>query len=150
MILWTHKDTLCIYQTICRSKQYLMLKLCQIAWFKRINHVRECQFYSNGCVLLTFQVVVCVIIFTKKTKAPLIMKQMLKIAIFSQYVPRLSQLYLLYMEVTRTSGILTQTAWAGAAYNLFLYMLASHVSWFWIISNINFKILWWSQINVTN
>ena len=116
-----------------------MLKLCQIAWFKRINRVRECQFYSNGCVLLPFQVVVCVIIFTKKTKAPLIMKQMLKLVIFSQYVPRLSRLYPLYMEVTRASGILTQTAWAGAAYNLFLYMLASHVSWFWIISNINFK-----------
>ena len=116
-----------------------MLKLCQIAWFKRIKRLRECQFYSNGCVLLTFQVVVCVIIFTKKTKAPLIMKQMLKLVIFSQYVPRLSRLYPLYMEVTRASGILTQTAWAGAAYNLFLYMLASHVSWFWIISNINFK-----------
>ena len=56
------------------------------------------------------------------------MKQMLKLVIFSQYVPRLSRLYPLYMEVTRASGILTQTAWAGAAYNLFLYMLASHVS----------------------
>jgi cyclic nucleotide gated channel len=37
------------------------------------------------------------------------------------------RIYPLYKEVT-TSGILTETAWAGAAFNLFLYMLASHVS----------------------
>ncbi|XP_020870174.1 probable cyclic nucleotide-gated ion channel 10 isoform X2 [Arabidopsis lyrata subsp. lyrata] len=36
-------------------------------------------------------------------------------------------MYPLYTEVTRTSGIVTETAWAGAAWNLSLYMLASHV-----------------------
>ena len=75
-----------------------------------------------------FQVVSLVIIPKIKSQAPLIVKQRLKFVIFSQYVPRLTRLYPLYMEVKRTSGILTQTAWAGAAYNLFLYMLASHVS----------------------
>ncbi|KAL0403223.1 UNVERIFIED_CONTAM: Cyclic nucleotide-gated ion channel 1 [Sesamum radiatum] len=44
-----------------------------------------------------------------------------------QYIPRVLRVYPLYKEVTRTSGILTETAWAGAAFNLFLYMLASHV-----------------------
>ena len=39
------------------------------------------------------------------------------------------RIYPLYKEVTSTSGILTETAWAGAVYNLVLYMLASHVSW---------------------
>ncbi|KAK4594916.1 hypothetical protein RGQ29_018592 [Quercus rubra] len=92
------------------------------------------------------QVVVCFIIFTKKTKAPLIMKQMLKLVIFSQYVPRLSRLYPLYMEVTRASGILTQTAWAGAAYNLFLYMLASHVvGAFWYLFAIEREGACWEE-----
>ncbi|KAK7854104.1 cyclic nucleotide-gated ion channel 1 [Quercus suber] len=108
--------------------------------------ILECQFYSDGCVLLPFQVVVCVIIFTKKTKAPSIMKQMLKLVIFSQYVPRLSRLYPLYMEVTRASGILTQTAWAGAAYNLFLYMLASHVvGAFWYLFAIEREGACWEE-----
>lgn len=54
-------------------------------------------------------------------------KNLLKFIVFFQYVPRFLRFYPLYKEVTRTSGILTQTAWAGAAFNLFLYMLASHV-----------------------
>ncbi|GLT53352.1 hypothetical protein SLA2020_266300 [Shorea laevis] len=54
-------------------------------------------------------------------------KNLLKFVVFFQYVPRFLRIYPLYKEVTRTSGILTQTAWAGAAFNLFLYMLASHV-----------------------
>ena len=54
-------------------------------------------------------------------------KDLLKFIVFFQYVPRFIRIYPLYKEVTRTS-VLTETAWAGAAFNLFLYMLASHVS----------------------
>lgn len=54
-------------------------------------------------------------------------KTLLKFIVFFQYIPRFLRLIPLYKEVTRTSGILTETAWAGAAFNLFLYMLASHV-----------------------
>nr|POF23683.1 cyclic nucleotide-gated ion channel 1 [Quercus suber] len=73
------------------------------------------------------QMAIFVIIPTMKTKFPLVMKEMLKSVILSQYVPRIMRIYPLYKEVTRTSGILTESAWAGAVYNLFLYMLASHV-----------------------
>jgi cyclic nucleotide gated channel, plant len=59
---------------------------------------------------------------------PYITKDWLKYTIITQYVPRLMRIYTLFKIVTSTSGILTVTAWAGAAYNLFLYMLASHVS----------------------
>lgn len=55
-------------------------------------------------------------------------KNLLKFIVFFQYIPRVLRVFPLYKEVTRTSGILTETAWAGAAFNLFLYMLASHVS----------------------
>ncbi|EEF26523.1 conserved hypothetical protein, partial [Ricinus communis] len=36
-------------------------------------------------------------------------------------------------EIIKATGIVTKTAWAGAAYNLLLYMLANHVlgaSWY--------------------
>ena len=61
-------------------------------------------------------------------------KNLLKFVVFFQYVPRLLRVIPLYREVTRASGILTETAWAGAAFNLFLYMLASHVSLRYILS----------------
>ena len=80
------------------------------------------------CSAYFVQLAVFVIIPTMKTKVPLVMKEVLKAIIVAQYVPRLMRIYPLYKEVTRISGILTEPAWAGAAYNLFLYMLASHVS----------------------
>ncbi|CAK9165783.1 unnamed protein product [Ilex paraguariensis] len=73
------------------------------------------------------QVAVLVIIPSLDGPIPLATKDLLKFVIFVQYVPRLIRIYPLYKEVTRTSGIFTETAWAGAAFNLFLYMLASHV-----------------------
>ncbi|EPS70634.1 hypothetical protein M569_04125 [Genlisea aurea] len=54
-------------------------------------------------------------------------KDFLKSVVAIQYIPRIGRIFPLYREVTRTSGILTETAWAGAAFNLFLYMLASHM-----------------------
>lgn len=77
---------------------------------------------------LIIQVVVLFIIPELKNSVPFVAKDLLTYMILIQYVPRLWRIYPLFEEVTRTSGILTETAWAGAAYNLFLYMLASHVS----------------------
>ncbi|KAK7338053.1 hypothetical protein VNO77_18650 [Canavalia gladiata] len=62
-----------------------------------------------------------------KTSNPFVAKDLLKYTVLIQYVPRLWRIYPLFREVTRTSGILTETAWAGAVFNLFIYMLASHV-----------------------
>ncbi|XP_050286346.1 cyclic nucleotide-gated ion channel 1-like isoform X3 [Quercus robur] len=87
-----------------------------------------------------------VIIPTMKTKAPLLMKEMLKAVILSQYVPRIMRIYPLYKEVTRTSGILTESPWAGAVYNLFLYMLASHVvGSFWYLFAIDREEACWQK-----
>lgn len=87
------------------------------------------------------QVVVLVII--PKGNA-LIIKDTLKFVILCQYIPRFIRFYPLYKEVTRTSGIFTETAWAGAAFNLFLYMLASHVvGAFWYLFAIERKHQCW-------
>ncbi|KAL2893218.1 Cyclic nucleotide-gated ion channel 1 [Bienertia sinuspersici] len=78
-------------------------------------------------VLPFAQMAVLVIIPNMASGGPLTSKGLLKSVIFIQYVPRLIRIYPLYKELTRTSGIITETEWAGAAFNLLLYMLASHV-----------------------
>uniref|UniRef100_A0A803KZL8 Cyclic nucleotide-binding domain-containing protein n=1 Tax=Chenopodium quinoa TaxID=63459 RepID=A0A803KZL8_CHEQI len=58
---------------------------------------------------------------------------LLKLVIFIQYVPRVIRIYPLYKYFQRTSGMISDTIWAGAAFYLFLYMVASHVvgaSWY--------------------
>ncbi|XP_030526572.1 protein CNGC15b-like [Rhodamnia argentea] len=48
--------------------------------------------------------------------------------IFFQYLPRFYLILPLRSEIIDASGGITETAWAGAAYNLMLFMLASHVA----------------------
>lgn len=79
------------------------------------------------------QVVVLAIVPHLKDSGPFVAKDVLKYIILVQYIPRLLRIHPLFKEVTRTSGILTETAWAGAVYNLFLYIIASHVSLFYCI-----------------
>ncbi|GFP81086.1 putative cyclic nucleotide-gated ion channel 13 [Phtheirospermum japonicum] len=73
------------------------------------------------------QIVILIIIPKLRGARSLNTKNLLKFVVIFQYIPRILRVYPLYREVTRTSGILTETAWAGAAFNLFLYMLASHI-----------------------
>ncbi|CAH9064957.1 unnamed protein product [Cuscuta europaea] len=50
-----------------------------------------------------------------------------------QYLPRLLVSIPLNQRIIKTTGFIAKTAWAGAAYNLILFMLASHVlgaSWY--------------------
>lgn len=55
-------------------------------------------------------------------------KQSLLFIVFVQYIPRFVRIFPLTSELKRTAGVFAETAWAGAAYYLLLYMLASHVS----------------------
>ncbi|XP_043716032.1 cyclic nucleotide-gated ion channel 1 isoform X2 [Telopea speciosissima] len=90
------------------------------------------------------QVVILIVIPRLKGSKSLNTKNLLKFVVLFQYVPRLLRIHPLYKEVTRTSGILTETAWAGAALNLFLYMLASHVlGAFWYLFSIEREYTCW-------
>ncbi|KAK1578322.1 hypothetical protein Q3G72_029351 [Acer saccharum] len=83
------------------------------------------------------QVVILIIIPKMAGSRSLNTKELLKFVVIFQYIPRFIRIHPLYKEVTKTSGILTETAWAGAAFNLFLYMLASHVlGAFWYLFSI--------------
>lgn len=60
-------------------------------------------------------------------------KNALSLIVLLQYLPRLYLIFPLTSQIVRTTGVVTKTAWAGAAYNLLLYMIASHVlgaSWY--------------------
>ncbi|KAH7841215.1 hypothetical protein Vadar_027174 [Vaccinium darrowii] len=73
-------------------------------------------------------------------------KRLLSVVVLLQYIPRLFRVHPLYKEATRTSGIFTETAWAGAAFNLFLYMLASHVlGAFWYLFSIERETACWKK-----
>lgn len=83
---------------------------------------------STMFCLFLLQLVVLAVIPNVNEPVSLLTKDYLIAVIFAQYIPRILRIYPLYSEVTRTSGIVTETAWGGAAWNLSLYMLASHVS----------------------
>ncbi|XP_047340852.1 cyclic nucleotide-gated ion channel 17-like [Impatiens glandulifera] len=57
----------------------------------------------------------------------------LALIVLLQYIPRLYLIFPLSSQIIKATGFVTKTVWAGAAYNLVLYMLASHVlgaSWY--------------------
>ncbi|KAK7257697.1 hypothetical protein RIF29_31859 [Crotalaria pallida] len=53
-------------------------------------------------------------------------KNVLRFIIIFQYLPRLFLIFPLSSQIVKATGVVTQTAWAGAAYNLMLFLLASH------------------------
>lgn len=63
-------------------------------------------------------------------------KNVLRFIIIFQYLPRLYLIFPLTSQIVGATGVVTETAWAGAAYNLMLYMLASHVMTETILQNI--------------
>lgn len=52
----------------------------------------------------------------------------LSLIVLLQYVPRFFVIFPLHRRIIKTTGSIAKTAWAGAVYNLLLYILASHVS----------------------
>ncbi|KAL8459420.1 hypothetical protein ACS0TY_036781 [Phlomoides rotata] len=44
-----------------------------------------------------------------------------------QYIPRIIVIFPLNARIIKNTGVVAKTAWTGAAYNLILYLLASHV-----------------------
>ncbi|KAF0931800.1 hypothetical protein E2562_005772 [Oryza meyeriana var. granulata] len=73
------------------------------------------------------QFMVWIVIPKLKESATANRKNVLRFSIIFQYLPRLFQIFPLTRQIVMATGVMTETAWAGAAYNLILYMLASHV-----------------------
>ncbi|KAG8387657.1 hypothetical protein BUALT_Bualt02G0044100 [Buddleja alternifolia] len=73
------------------------------------------------------QVLIWGVIPTLRGSTMMNTKNVLRFIIIFQYIPRLFLMYPLSSQIVKATGVVTETAWAGAAYNLMLYMLASHV-----------------------
>ncbi|KAL9342354.1 hypothetical protein Peur_065679 [Populus x canadensis] len=57
----------------------------------------------------------------------------LSLMVLIQYIPRMFLIFPLHQRIVRSTGFVAKAAWAGAGYNLILYMLASHAlgaSWY--------------------
>ncbi|QCD99702.1 cyclic nucleotide-gated ion channel 1-like [Vigna unguiculata] len=120
--------------------------LVEDSWAIAKRYLSSYFFVDILAVLPLPQVVILVIIPKMSGFKSLNTKNLLKFVVFFQYVPRLLRIIPLYREVTRASGILTETAWAGAAFNLFLYMLASHVAGaFWYLFSIERETSCWQE-----
>ncbi|KAG2668224.1 hypothetical protein I3760_15G150300 [Carya illinoinensis] len=73
-------------------------------------------------------------------------KQALFFIVVLQYFPRFLRILPLTSELKRTAGVFAETAWAGAAYYLLLYMLASHiVGAFWYLLAVERNNACWQQ-----
>ncbi|XP_004510302.1 cyclic nucleotide-gated ion channel 18 [Cicer arietinum] len=68
----------------------------------------------------------------------------LALLVLIQYVPRLFLIFPLNQRIQKTTGVIAKTPWIGAAYNLVLYMLASHVTGAtWYLSSIGRQFNCW-------
>ncbi|XVE61702.1 hypothetical protein DITRI_Ditri06bG0061000 [Diplodiscus trichospermus] len=73
------------------------------------------------------QVLVWAVIPKLRGSSMITTRNVVRLIIIFQYLLRLYLIYPLSSQIIKTTGVVTETAWAGAAYNLMLYMLASHV-----------------------
>ncbi|CAH2072729.1 unnamed protein product [Thlaspi arvense] len=71
----------------------------------------------------------------------------LALIVLVQYIPRSFIIFPLNQRIIKTTGFIAKTAWAGAAYNLLLYILASHVlGAMWYLSSIGRQFSCWSNV----
>lgn len=52
----------------------------------------------------------------------------INLVIIVQFIPRLCIIFPLNSKIIKNTGVAAKTEWSGAAYNLLLFMLVSHVS----------------------
>lgn len=74
------------------------------------------------------QVLILALIPTLRGSNKISAKNFLRCSIISQFLLRMCLLFPISSQIIKTAGVVVGAAWAGAAYNLLLYMLASHVS----------------------
>lgn len=77
-----------------------------------------------------WQIVIWFILPTlQSSKADHTDNDLVLLIVLLQYILRLYLIFPLALssQIIKAKGVVRQTAWAGAAYNLGLYMLASHV-----------------------
>ncbi|XP_048330494.1 cyclic nucleotide-gated ion channel 17 isoform X2 [Ziziphus jujuba] len=95
----------------------------KIAW----RYIRSDFFIDLVATLPLPQMVIWFIIPATRSSRTDHNNNALALIVLLQYIPRLYLMFPLSSQIIKATGVVTKTAWAGAAYNLLLYMLASHV-----------------------
>ncbi|GAV71226.1 cNMP_binding domain-containing protein/Ion_trans domain-containing protein [Cephalotus follicularis] len=98
------------------------------------------------------QIVIWIIIPARRSPRTDHNNNTLALIVLLQYVPRLYLIFPLSSQIIKATGVVTKTAWAGAAYNLLLYILASHVlgaSWY-LLSVDRYTSCWKSECRKEN
>ncbi|KAJ7979525.1 Cyclic nucleotide-gated channel [Quillaja saponaria] len=91
------------------------------------RYIRSNFFIDLIATLPLPQIVIWFIIPATRTPQTDHTNNALALIVLLQYLPRLYLIFPLSSQLIKATGVVTKTAWAGAAYNLLLYMLASHV-----------------------
>lgn len=78
-------------------------------------------------VISVLQIVIWIVIPATRDSSADYANNTLALIVLLQYIPRLFLIFPLNQRIIKTTGVIAKTAWAGAAYNLLLYILASHV-----------------------
>ncbi|KAG6430484.1 hypothetical protein SASPL_108553 [Salvia splendens] len=74
-------------------------------------------------------------------------KHGLRVTIIVQFVLRLYLVFPLSSKIITTAGVVVEAAWAGAAFNLMLFMLASHViGSLWYLLSIERQEMCWKSV----
>ncbi|WCJ30112.1 cyclic nucleotide gated channel 5 [Euphorbia peplus] len=110
------------------------------------RYIRQYFFVDFLSIVPLPQIMVWKFLLHPEGSEVLVLKQALLFIILLQYIPRFLRVLPLTSEMKRTTGVFAETAWAGAAYYLLLYMLASHiVGAFWYLFAIERQDACWQK-----
>ncbi|CAH9143831.1 unnamed protein product [Cuscuta epithymum] len=92
------------------------------------------------------QIIIWFIMPLKKSPTAAHANHAITLVIMLQYVPKLLVIFPLNWKIIKNTGVVAKTAWSGAAYNLLLYMLASHVlGAVWYLMSIERELSCWKM-----
>ncbi|PKA49425.1 putative cyclic nucleotide-gated ion channel 14 [Apostasia shenzhenica] len=91
------------------------------------RYVKSDFFIDVAAALPLPQIVAWLVIPGVRSSNPYENNDSIALIILIQYILRLYLIFPLSYQLIKATGAVTKTAWAGAAYNLVLYMIASHV-----------------------
>ncbi|XP_041011467.1 cyclic nucleotide-gated ion channel 1-like [Juglans microcarpa x Juglans regia] len=90
------------------------------------------RFLIDILAILPLPQVLLPIIFTEMRGARYLdMRKVLTGIVLVQYVPRVMRIYISWRKLVRTANIVARIIWLKAAFNFFLYILASHLR-YWV------------------
>lgn len=96
--------------------------------------------------IFILQIVIWLIIPAIKFSTSVHNNNIVALTVLLQCIPRLYLIFPLRDEIIKATGVVTKTAWMGAAYNLVLYLIASHVCYCFTSLNHIMDYWFWYQV----